>query len=277
VDGSDPAKPDLERAIGVAARAGRAAWEGVDVALADFAAHVRGSGARADDLEQHGADLYLACASARGDVPALRILERRLLPLVAGPVRRLGVPEAGVDDVLQNVLVAVVAGPQPRIARYSARSALLHWLRVVAIRTAITSLRRTKAPAAGEALLNDIADAGGDPELHATRLRFGGELQQALEESLEKLPRRSKTVLRMHYVDGLNIEAIGAVYRVHRATVARWLIAIRSEVLAGIRERFALSAPATSSDYRSLYFALRDELHVSLGRVLGSRAHLDRI
>jgi RNA polymerase sigma-70 factor (ECF subfamily) len=74
----------------------------------------------------------------------------------------------------------------------------------------------------------------------------------------------------MHYVDGLNIEAIGAVYHVHRATVARWLIAIRAEVLNGLRERFALAPKATSSDFRSYYSALRDELHLSISRVLGS-------
>jgi RNA polymerase sigma-70 factor (ECF subfamily) len=262
---------DLDQAIALAARAGRSAWPGIELPLERFAAHVRGTGARSVDVAMHGADLYLACALAARDSIALRIFEQRLLPRLDAPVGRLGLADASVADVLQNVSLGVLAGPRPRITGYSARSTLLHWLRVVATRAAITALRRTTAPA-GDALLADLADAGDNPELLATKLRFGGELQRALEESLEKLPRRSKTILRMHYIDGLNIEAIGAVYQVHRATVARWLIAIREEVLVGLRERFAISARATSADLRSLFFALQGELHVSLNRVLGSQS-----
>jgi RNA polymerase sigma-70 factor (ECF subfamily) len=261
---------DLEAAITVAAEAGHAAWTGVELPPEVFASHVRETRARAADVVQHGADLYLACATARGDAAALRILERRLVPRLAGQVRRIGVPAANVEDVLQNMLIEVVGGPRPRIAHYSGRGALLRWLRVVAIRTALTSLRRADVPTVGDALLSDLAATGDDPEIGTLKRRFSAELQQALEEALAQLPRRSKTVLRMHYLDGLNIEAIGAVYHVHRATVARWLISIRTEIATSVRKRFALAPRPTSSDFRSLTIALQEELHISIDRVLGS-------
>jgi len=270
VQANQPSELDLDGAVAQALEAGRAAWAGVDLPADQLTAHARQVRARPADLLRHGADLYLACALVGGNPAALRIFEQRLLPLLVGPVRRLGIPATSVDDVLQNVSLAVIAGPRPRIASYAARSALFFWLRIVAIRIAVSSVRRTPAHPAGEMLFRDLVDGGAGPELEVTKLQLGPDLQRALEESLEKLPRRSKTILRMHYLDGLNIEAIGAVYRVHRATVARWLIAIRAEVMVGLRERFLLSPQATSSDFRSIFSALRDELQLSLERVLAS-------
>jgi RNA polymerase sigma-70 factor (ECF subfamily) len=269
-----PAEPsiDLDRAVVAAVEAARTAWEGVEVSVGELAAHARRVDARADDLDRNGADFYLACALARRDPAAVRLLEQRLLPPLVAALRRMGVPPAGLDDVLQNVRVAVLAGPRPHVAGYAARSALFHWLRVVAIRVGLTSLRRERTQAASQALLEELADGAGNPEQEAARWQVGPELQRALDESLEKLSRRSRTILRMYYLDGLNIDAIGAVYRVHRATVARWLIAIRREILLGLREHFDLAPDATSADFRSFYAALRDELHLSVSRVLGSPA-----
>jgi RNA polymerase sigma-70 factor, ECF subfamily len=262
---------DLAPASQLAARAGEAAWPGVRVPAEVFTQHVRRTGARPEDLARHGGDLYLACACAHGDATAFRVVERQLLPRLAGPLVRLSVPRTSVDDVLQEVAMVVLTGPRPAIASYSARSALVTWLRVVAMRTAINTLRQASAPRVGELLLNELVDAGEDVELRATRLRFKEEVQRALDASLESLPRRSKTLLRMHYVDGLNIDAIGAVYHVHRATVARWLIAIRSEVMLQLRQRLDLGPAATPSDLRSLVVALHADIQLTLSRLLRSR------
>ena len=266
-----PGEGDLASAIELAARAGKAAWPDLAVPRDVFSDHVRRAGARPVDLARNGSDLYLACAAARGDARALQIFEQRLLPPLAGPIRRLGVPDASAEDALQNVAVTLLAGSRPGIVGYSARSPLSAWLRVVAMRTAIDLLRQVKVPGCGDSLLSDLAADGDDPELSATKLRHTSEVQRALQACLEGLPRRSKTVLRMFYVDGLNIDAIGAVYRVHRATVARWMITIRSEVTADLRARLGMASKATSADFRSLVLALRDDIQVSLRRVLQSR------
>ena len=263
--------PELTAAIQLAARAGRAAWPGVDLPVEAFAQHVQRTGARPVDLIQHGGDLYLACAAARGDTRAVRVVERELLPGLAGPLARLNVPRISVADVLQDVALVVLAGPRPAIASYSARSALATWLRAVAMRTAVSALRQSKAPPLAELVMDELVDAGEDVELRATRRRFSVDVQRALDASLENLPRRSRTILRMHYVDGLNIDAIGAVYRVHRATVARWLLAIRAEIVAQLRQRLDLGREATSADLRSLVSALHADIQLSLSRVLRSR------
>jgi transposase len=39
--------------------------------------------------------------------------------------------------------------------------------------------------------------------------------------------------LRYHHVDGLNIDEIGAIYRVHRVTAFRWLEKAKEQLVRG--------------------------------------------
>ncbi|HTA18393.1 MAG TPA: hypothetical protein VK989_03825, partial [Polyangia bacterium] len=79
-----------------------------------------------------------------------------------------------------------------------------------------------------------------------------------------------KTLLRLHLVDRLDIDAIGAIYRSHRATIARRLVGIRAKLLADLRERFALRWGVSSSEVRSLFRLLGNEIHLSARRVLNA-------
>ena len=45
------------------------------------------------------------------------------------------------------------------------------------------------------------------------------------------LDDRSKNLLRHAYVDGHGIDAIGAIYGVHRATAARWVERAREQLV----------------------------------------------
>jgi RNA polymerase sigma-70 factor (ECF subfamily) len=75
----------------------------------------------------------------------------------------------------------------------------------------------------------------------------------------------------MHFVDGLNIDEIGCVYRVHRATVARRLVAIRRRVLDNLRTELSLTLPATTSEFRSVLALIRGDLDLSLRHLFASR------
>jgi len=50
---------------------------------------------------------------------------------------------------------------------------------------------------------------------------------------------RERTLLRMPLVDRLNIDRLGVIYRVNRATVARWLVAIRRRLFEEVRRELA--------------------------------------
>jgi RNA polymerase sigma-70 factor (ECF subfamily) len=118
----------------------------------------------------------------------------------------------------------------------------------------------------------DILDLGlaldGGPELTAMRQLYRQRVHAALERALARLTARDKTLLRLHVVDGLNIEAIGALYRVHRATVARWLVASRGRIHENVKDELGLARVPSSSELRSLVSLLGDEIHISARRIL---------
>ena len=66
----------------------------------------------------------------------------------------------------------------------------------------------------------------------------------------------------------LNIERIGVIYGVHRATVARWLVVIRERLFRELREHFAATHGLCDTDVRSLYRILQQDVHVTISRVL---------
>ena len=266
---SADADMDMSAATALATSLGRGAWPELALSPESFNEYVQQVGASPSDLARYGADLYLACGCAQGAPPALRLFEEHVLRPVAADVQRMTVSAANVDDALQIVRMDLFLSRPPRITSYSGRSGLQRWVRVVAIRALLASARGSRERQADEGLLQKMV-SDEDPERTANRQRFSGELQSALEQSVAQLPRKSRTILRLFYLDGLNIEAIGAIYRVHRATVARWLVAIRAEIFQGLRDRFCLREQLNTADLRSLALAMKDELALSMDRVLGS-------
>jgi RNA polymerase sigma-70 factor (ECF subfamily) len=136
------------------------------------------------------------------------------------------------DEVRQQLRERLLVGAQPRIADYRGQGALGGWLRVAAVRTALTIKR-----AASRAEIAAPSPPAPDPELDFLKTRYRGELEAAFRATLEKLPADERNVLRLHYLDGCNIDEIGAVYPVHRSTVARWLADSRQTLLDETRRR----------------------------------------
>jgi RNA polymerase sigma-70 factor, ECF subfamily len=272
---SDPSEAvALEQAVARALEAGRAEWGDVFLDLDAFTGHVRRLQLDRAALDQHGADLVLALACAGGDERALVVLQRRLMPSFDPDLRRLGVAAEDLDDVRQLVLVRLLTSPGGGLASYAGRSSLLSWLRTVVCRTAIDVRRAAPRDpvSATQNALDRLVSESADPELTAIRSGLHTEFQQALTDSVTALTARSKEVLRLYYVDGMNIGAIGEIYGVHRATVARWINGIRSAVMTRLRQRVAGSLRPTSSEFRSLTEAVRDDLHLSVDRVLKDNA-----
>ena len=70
-----------------------------------------------------------------GEDLALAHFERLFLPAVDGYVGRLGLADAVVDDVRQELRIRLLVGEDPRIGQYSGRGPLAAWVRMAAIRT----------------------------------------------------------------------------------------------------------------------------------------------
>jgi RNA polymerase sigma-70 factor (ECF subfamily) len=259
-------------ALAQAARAARERWPGLGLGDAEFSRHVATLGVAADVLSTHGEDLFLAAACASGDAVALQVLEREhLLNLGSYVGGRLNVTDAFVDELRQLVRLRLLFDTPPRITSYGGMGSLRSFVRVVAVRLGFDLLetdRRQPRPTDPELLVRHLASSPA-VDSRLMQAEHGPRFQAAIEEAVTALSAREKAVLRFHFIEGLNIEAIGKIYRVHRATVARWLVDIRGRLLASVEARMRLELRMTPSDFRSLVGLVQDELRISFSRVLG--------
>src|SRR4051794_26918913 len=80
-------------------RRGRAAWPGIELTDAQLDAHL----ARLELPAEPHEDLYLACACALGDAPAIDAFERSILAQVGSFVGRIDASAQFVDEVRQSL------------------------------------------------------------------------------------------------------------------------------------------------------------------------------
>jgi RNA polymerase sigma-70 factor (ECF subfamily) len=248
----------------------RATWPSVALSAATFAAHLAQHvppDATSDALAQiNTADLYLACACAMGDPHALEAFEEHCLGGLDRALGRLRFSADVIAEVKQRVRCrALVAdGGRPRIAEFGGRGALRAWVRVLGVREALRVTRRSHREAAvpDAERLQAIAmqDAGLDDMNRGYRRTFA----QAFDRALRTLPARDRTLLRQHVLDGLTVDQLGALYRVHRATAARMLERARQRVLAATRASMRAELDVGSTELSSILRTIRSRLDITL-------------
>ena len=254
-----------------------AAWPGVMVSPDLFVAHVRRVTASDADPEAalaklHAEDLYLACALTHGDTRALASFEERFLPEVAGYVAQIDRNPSFVDDVRQNLrekLFVAEVGASPKIAEYTGRGPLGAWLRISSVRIALNLRRRAKHNV--EPVVEggpQLRSPAADPELDYLKSRYRREFRDAFQATIASLTGDERTVLRMHYLDGLTIDQIGAAYRVHRSTVARWLSLSREKIMEETKRLLTERLKVEPSEVDSLIGLVRSQLDVSIYKYL---------
>lgn len=222
--------------------------------------------------ELHAIDLYLACACARGIAEAHGAFERDYVVALPGAVRTIDGSPHFVDDVVQLVrekLLVADPGP-PRIEAYSGHGPLGAFLRVTAIRLAL-SLRRRKQPAGDDDELAALIDGASGADVQVLARRLGADLREALRAAIAKQEPRMRSVMRMYYADGHGVEDIGRVYRVHASSVSRWLARTRAAILAETRAHLVARLVASESEVDSL-LGHAVGIEISLGSILTSRS-----
>lgn len=272
------ALPDLDQQVWSLVATGRAAWPEIAIeparAAAFAAARLEASAEAADALASlRAADLYLACACADGDRAALAAFDRHYMREVDIALARMRMPAPRVADVKQLVRQRLFVGDgvPGKIVDYGGRGDLRRWVRSVAVRTCLNDLRKGKNEVLtdDDQLIAQHAIPGDDPELAYMKRTYAREFQAAFAEALGGLGPREQTLLRYHHVDGLNIDEIGAIYRVHRVTAFRWLEKAKEQLVEAtlviLRGRLNVSPKELDSVLR----LIRSQVHLSLIRHLG--------
>jgi RNA polymerase sigma-70 factor (ECF subfamily) len=278
--------PDLQRRLWNLVAEGRQAWPGVTVEPRAIAVLVgrqldpEGDAEDALDGLRPG-DLYLACACAVGDPDAINPFETAYMRAVDIALARMRSPGPRASDVKQLVRQRLFVTATPisvagvafhgKISEYAGRGDLRRWVRSVAVRTCLNDLRKGK----NEILTDDdqlIANhtvGGDDPELAYMKRTYSNDFKTSFGEALAGLGPREQTLLRYHHVDGLNIDEIGAIYRVHRVTAFRWLEKAKEQLVQRTLDLLRAKLRLSPKELDSVLRMIRSQIHLSLVRQLG--------
>ncbi|MBX7077753.1 MAG: sigma-70 family RNA polymerase sigma factor [Nannocystaceae bacterium] len=210
-------------------------------------------------------ELWLACACLEGHRGALAQLER-ILESLRPTLLRMGAGAAVADELLQlqrERLLGNNDGRLPALRSFRARGELRKWIKVGLVRDAVRALRRDRSSPDDDAV-DRLVDTDADPELAAMRQGYRDRFREAFAAALAELEPRDRTVLRHHVVDELNIDEIGALYRVHRATAARWLVRIRDALYEQTRRTLLRTLQLTPSEFDSVMRLIRSRLDASI-------------
>jgi RNA polymerase sigma-70 factor len=238
-----------------------AAWPAIGRDLDRFFDHAQQLGADEQRLERHGADLYLAFTCAVAALPSgIRVLERDYLPRVDHAVRRLSFDPSFVDEVRQQLRERLLVLPQPRLATYSGTGPLSTWLRVAAVRLGLNLLRHENGRAAHLVVQQIAEDACVD---QAELSRYRAVLTEALHAALTRLEPQGRTLLKLHYAEGVTLEQLAASQQVHRATIARRLLELRRSILSFVENDVRNRLKLTGSEFRSVLRSARSQMDAS--------------
>lgn len=268
----------LERRLEELVAAGRAQWPGLELEPTRFVAFVAERLPEGRSPEEalgtmRAADLYLTCACTSGNAAALATFDGQYMGEADLALRRMRASPAQVDEIKQLVRhkLFVAKGRAPgKIAEYSGRGDLRRWVRAIAVRTFLNETRRGKrmVPMADDQLLHGMSASEDDPELAYMKERYRSEFRDAFVQAVKTLGPRQQTLLRYQHVDGLNIDEIGAIYRVHRVTAYRWLEKAREALVKQVHKQLEARLQVEKREFDSILRLIRSQLHLSLIRYL---------
>lgn len=273
MEGSNAAEAQPELARVLAERLDQAAGKWPE-AVVDELVFARRLGELADGvgaLENiESSDVYLATGCLANDSSSIGYLAGLV---AAGAAKWAGGTKVETDDLGQRVLTRLLLAEgdaPPKLTHYEGRAPLVAYLKSVtrnlAVSLARMATRREPAPPPSSFL-----SPAGNPEQDAMRLQFREAFSGAIDQAFASLDDRHRAVIAMHYADGIELDAIAKVYRVHRVTVSRWLADARAHVFTVTRQNLRVALGLSDSEFGSALRVIQSQLEVSLSTIAEKR------
>ncbi|CAN5918815.1 hypothetical protein BH11MYX2_BH11MYX2_36660 [soil metagenome] len=210
----------------------------------------------------NAADVFLVAALTGGRPEAYAAFEHAMFDPCRVALARIGLPPAGVEDVLAEVRSKLVvhAGDELPIARQTGEGNLVALIRVMCVRAGINRQKRENryAPEGGDTLEQMIGSHSPAGILLSEEAKLL--LRRVIAAAIASLEERDQTLLRLHLYHPMSIDDLGRTYAVHRATAARWLAKIHDAIDVETRRALALELRTESDHLRSVMDAARTGL-----------------
>lgn len=144
----------------------------------------------------------LMAAAQAGDGAAYAALLRDCIPFIRSVVAGVGVPAGGVDDVVQNVLLTVHRARHT----YDPRQAFAPWLRTIAQRRAIDTLRSAGRLRGRELHAPTQYESHPDPSPAASRTVERTDEATRLRRAVAGLPEGQRQAVELLGLQELTLE-----------------------------------------------------------------------
>jgi RNA polymerase sigma-70 factor, ECF subfamily len=260
--------------------AAREAWPGVNADLDSWITALAELAPKPFDAERPlgavmATDHFLAFACADGDPAAVAACDA-ILVREAGFAAEGTRMHASVRDeatqVAREHLFARRADKPPAIKNYSGRGPLRAWLRVIVSRELVRLAKTQQKSSPLEERLIASPIVVEDPVLEELKTKYRAQLAEAFRSALATLTARDRTLLRYQVIDGLTIDDIGALFKVHRATAARWIAKIREDLVEHTRATMAEALGVDTAEAASIVRLVQSQLDVSVIRHLETKS-----
>jgi RNA polymerase sigma-70 factor (ECF subfamily) len=172
--------------------------------------------------QEADADREIVLRVQAGEVAAFDALVLRYRERVYGVIYNLIGNREDAADLTQDCFIKAFRS----IHRFQAQAAFFTWLYRIAVNSTLSQLRRqrlrsflsldqldTEAPVAKE-VIDALTDKSG-----ADRVTFAQELQEKLNDALQRLSIKHRTVVTLFEIDGLNHQEIAEVMECSEGTV----------------------------------------------------------
>jgi RNA polymerase sigma-70 factor (ECF subfamily) len=271
--GEHQTRADVTRALVAKLEQAQRAWPEVRVRLEEFAAHWARKVAKSTspplEIERFEvADLFLAFACAQGDNHALDGLHANK-HWVEPAIARVNNDPVFVEDVWQQLLERILVpkdGAPARILDYGGLGPIDHWLRAAALRLALNQRRSIKrAPeVAATDILVELAASSRDPHAEILKGRHRKDVETALNNAMAELSHDERHLIKLHFVDGLSLNQIGAVYQAHKSTISRRLARAHQTVLTKTRVELEARLGVGGQELESLIQLMGSQVDLAL-------------
>src|SRR5215216_7782956 len=179
--------------------------------------------------EEDADDLRLMRLVGQGDTGAFEELVEKHQTLVAGTIARMLGSNSDVEDIAQQVFIRVWKSAR----RYVPRARFTTWLLKITRNLVFNEMRRTKRrphvplqseSGAEDPPLKDETNLAPDASL------LESELQQAIEQAIQRLPETQRMALVLRRYQELSYEQIGEVLNLSVPAVKSVLFRARTEL-----------------------------------------------
>lgn len=171
--------------------------------------------------QEADADFDVVKRVQAGDVAAFDVLIRKYRERLFGVVYNLTSNREDTADLVQDAFIKAFQS----INRFQGQSSFFTWLYKIAVNTTLSHLRKNKLrqffslekvqeDGASTEILNQLTDTSG-----ADRDAYLKELQEKLNEALQKLSIKHRTVITLFEIDGLSHAEIAEVMDCSEGTV----------------------------------------------------------